>query len=150
MRTLAVLDPRIPKSMVRAKAGLRVPRCKRAETMVPIRTSRARNSSTVAKRRGSYHGPPAPGQRGTVHQPDVIAVLENNRAILKDVIRGSPDLVVEILSPSHEERDRVMNRLGPLSCPSSPSTSAHRPIKPSPSSWGASIAGSGPKDLVVP
>jgi Uma2 family endonuclease len=45
---------------------------------------------------------------GTVHQPDLILVLERNREILKDVIRGSPDLVVEILSASHEERDRVM------------------------------------------
>jgi Uma2 family endonuclease len=45
---------------------------------------------------------------GTVHQPDVILVLEHNRGILKDVIRGAPDLVVEVLSPSHAERDRVM------------------------------------------
>jgi Uma2 family endonuclease len=45
---------------------------------------------------------------GTVHQPDLILVLERNSAILKDVIRGAPDLVAEILSPSHEERDRVM------------------------------------------
>jgi Uma2 family endonuclease len=45
---------------------------------------------------------------GTVHQPDVILVLEHSRGMLKDVIRGSPDLVVEILSPSHAERDRVM------------------------------------------
>ena len=45
---------------------------------------------------------------GTVHQPDLVLVLEPNRGILKDVIRGSPDLVVEILSPSHAERDRVM------------------------------------------
>jgi len=45
---------------------------------------------------------------GTVHQPDLILVLEKKRAILKDVIRGSPDLVVEILSPTHTERDRVM------------------------------------------
>jgi Uma2 family endonuclease len=45
---------------------------------------------------------------GTVHQPDLILVLERNRDVLKDVIRGAPDLVVEILSPSFEERDRVM------------------------------------------
>jgi Uma2 family endonuclease len=45
---------------------------------------------------------------GTVHQPDLILVLNKNRGILKDVVRGAPDLVVEVLSPSHAERDRVM------------------------------------------
>lgn len=43
---------------------------------------------------------------GTAMQPDLLFVREENHAILKDVIRGSPDLVVEILSPSTADKDR--------------------------------------------
>jgi len=44
----------------------------------------------------------------TVVQPDLVVVLENNAAILQDVIRGVPDLVVEVLSPSTAARDRAL------------------------------------------
>jgi len=43
---------------------------------------------------------------GTAIQPDLILVRRENRSVLKDVIRGAPDLVVEVLSPSTAERDR--------------------------------------------
>jgi len=42
----------------------------------------------------------------TAAQPDVILVLESNREVLCDVIRGAPDLVVEVLSPGTAHRDR--------------------------------------------
>jgi len=42
----------------------------------------------------------------TAVQPDLILVLEPNAGILKDVVRGVPDLVVEVLSPSTEKIDR--------------------------------------------
>jgi Uma2 family endonuclease len=42
----------------------------------------------------------------TAVQPDLILVLERNSSILMDVVRGVPDLVVEVLSPSTEKMDR--------------------------------------------
>ncbi len=42
----------------------------------------------------------------TAVQPDLVLVLENNATILKDVVRGVPDLVVEVLSPSTVQVDR--------------------------------------------
>ena len=42
----------------------------------------------------------------TAVQPDLILVLERNSSILNDVVRGVPDLVVEVLSPSTEKMDR--------------------------------------------
>ncbi len=43
----------------------------------------------------------------TIPQPDVIYVRKENRAILKDRVRGVPDLVIEVLSPSTSRRDRL-------------------------------------------
>lgn len=40
------------------------------------------------------------------YQPDLIFIREQNREIIKNVIQGSPDLVVEVLSSSTMKRDR--------------------------------------------
>ena len=46
-----------------------------------------------------------------VFQPDLYFVRnENHDVIVKEGVRGSPDLVVEILSPSNSERDRNEKR----------------------------------------
>ncbi len=46
-----------------------------------------------------------------VVQPDLVFVSNERAGIITDAnIRGAPDLVIEILSPSTEERDRVFKR----------------------------------------
>lgn len=45
--------------------------------------------------------------RHDVFQPDLLVILPERASIVKeDGIHGAPDLVVEVLSPSTEERDR--------------------------------------------
>jgi Uma2 family endonuclease len=44
--------------------------------------------------------------RATAPQPDLGVVLAEHSAILQDVVRGVPDLLVEVLSPSTAEMDR--------------------------------------------
>lgn len=44
--------------------------------------------------------------RATSVQPDLVLVLERSLGILQGVIRGVPDLVVEVLSPSTAAMDR--------------------------------------------
>jgi Uma2 family endonuclease len=41
-----------------------------------------------------------------VLEPDLLFVLNEHRDFLKDWVRGAPDLVIEILSPTTETRDR--------------------------------------------
>lgn len=43
---------------------------------------------------------------GTALQPDLLLVLEERLGILQGVVRGTPDLVAEVLSPSTAEMDR--------------------------------------------
>jgi len=43
---------------------------------------------------------------GTVFQPDLVLVREENRTILQDVVRGVPDFVAEVLSASTARRDK--------------------------------------------
>ncbi len=41
-----------------------------------------------------------------VLQPDLLVILSHNAAVLQEVVRGAPDLVVEVLSPSTADWDR--------------------------------------------
>ena len=43
----------------------------------------------------------------TILQPDVLYVSKENREIVRDRVEGPPDLVIEILSPGTERRDKL-------------------------------------------
>ncbi len=43
-------------------------------------------------------------------EPDILFVSNERREVLQDWVRGAPDLVVEILSPSTRRRDEVTKR----------------------------------------
>jgi Uma2 family endonuclease len=46
-------------------------------------------------------------QEALVVQPDVIYVATGRTSIIRDQVWGAPDLVVEVMSPSSEYRDRT-------------------------------------------
>ena len=67
--------------------------------------ARERNLGTVFVAPLDVHLP-----SGDIVEPDLIFVAEKNRGIVQDWIRGVPDLLVEIVSPSNPERDRLVKR----------------------------------------
>jgi Uma2 family endonuclease len=46
--------------------------------------------------------------KNNVVQPDIIFIAKDNSAIIKDVIKGVPDCLIEIISPGYVKYDRVM------------------------------------------
>lgn len=47
---------------------------------------------------------------GDVVEPDLIFVAASNRGIVRDWIRGVPDLLIEVISPEGADRDRIVKR----------------------------------------
>jgi Uma2 family endonuclease len=47
---------------------------------------------------------------GDIVEPDVVYIRRENESIIQDWIRGAPDLLIEVLSPSHPERDLIVKR----------------------------------------
>ncbi len=47
---------------------------------------------------------------GDIVEPDLVFVRRDHSSIIQDWVRGVPDLLVEVLSPSHPERDLIVKR----------------------------------------
>lgn len=47
---------------------------------------------------------------GDIVEPDILFIANANLGIVQDWVRGSPDLLVEVLSPDGRERDRIVKR----------------------------------------
>ena len=47
---------------------------------------------------------------GDIVQPDVMFIRAENAGIVEDWVHGVPDLVVEVISTTHAERDRIVKR----------------------------------------
>jgi Uma2 family endonuclease len=48
--------------------------------------------------------------RGLIVQPDIIMIAAANRSIVTDRVRGTPDIVVEVLSGSTRRHDSIIKR----------------------------------------
>lgn len=48
--------------------------------------------------------------RITAVQPDIVFVAAAHLGRIQGWLRGAPDLAIEVLSPTHEERDRIVKR----------------------------------------
>jgi Uma2 family endonuclease len=46
----------------------------------------------------------------SIAQPDILFVVKDRLHIVRDVVHGAPDLLIEILSPGTQERDRTLKR----------------------------------------
>ena len=47
---------------------------------------------------------------GDIVQSDLVFVAQANLGVVRDWIRGTPDLVIEVVSPERPERDRIVKR----------------------------------------
>lgn len=47
---------------------------------------------------------------GSLVQPDIVFVATANRRILAQRVEGAPDLLIEVVSPAHADRDRIVKR----------------------------------------
>ena len=59
---------------------------------------------------------------GDLVQPDILLLARDTACTTDDWVRGTPDLVVEVLSPSHPERDLVVKTRVLCRARASPST----------------------------
>lgn len=46
----------------------------------------------------------------SIAQPDILFIADERLDIVRDVVHGAPDLLIEILSPGTRERDRTLKR----------------------------------------
>ena len=47
---------------------------------------------------------------GDIVEPDILHVATANLGIVQDWVRGTPDLIIEVLSPEGIDRDRIVKR----------------------------------------
>lgn len=45
-----------------------------------------------------------------IAQPDILFIATENLGKIRDRLYGAPDLAIEVLSPTHAERDRIVKR----------------------------------------
>ncbi|MCZ6792971.1 MAG: Uma2 family endonuclease, partial [Planctomycetota bacterium] len=74
--------------------------------------SRALDEHVRARSLGEVYFAPhdVAGGKDDVEQPDVLFVSSGRTEIFQDRVRGVPDLLVEVVSDSGAERDRIVKR----------------------------------------